>query len=113
LRGDRSSSCDRDEQSIEHLARPNLALANINSLLMPGVLLVVSTGDYGSLLRKLTGQRWRLFSDRTRRFFLTEKTRGGLLRAPPSCRDFCDLNPWLERSSRFAARAANRSTARF
>jgi SAM-dependent methyltransferase len=65
--------------TIEHLARPNLALANIKSLLKPGGMLVVSTGGYDSLLRKVTGQRWRLFSDRTHRFFFTQKKLGGLL----------------------------------
>jgi 2-polyprenyl-3-methyl-5-hydroxy-6-metoxy-1,4-benzoquinol methylase len=65
--------------AIEHLDRPDVALVNIHELLRPGGLLVVSTGDYDSLLRKLTGRRWRLFSDRTHRVFFTERTLGDLL----------------------------------
>jgi 2-polyprenyl-3-methyl-5-hydroxy-6-metoxy-1,4-benzoquinol methylase len=65
--------------TIEHLDRPDVAVCNIHKRLRPGGLLVASTGDYDSLLRKITGRRWRLFSDRTHRFFFTERTIGDLL----------------------------------
>jgi SAM-dependent methyltransferase len=65
--------------TIEHIDRPDLAVANIHKLLKPGGLLVASTGDYASLLRRLTGRRWRLFGDPTHRFFFTERTLGDLL----------------------------------
>jgi len=58
--------------TIEHLNRPDLALANIRRLLGPRGVLVFSTGDYDSLLRRLTGKRWRLFADPTHNFFFNE-----------------------------------------
>lgn len=60
--------------TIEHLDRPDLALANIRRLLDPNGVLVFSTGDYASLLRRLTGKRWRLFADPTHNFFFDEET---------------------------------------
>jgi 2-polyprenyl-3-methyl-5-hydroxy-6-metoxy-1,4-benzoquinol methylase len=60
--------------TIEHLDRPDLALANIRRLLKPGGVFVFSTGDYDSLLRHLTGRRWRLFADPTHNFFFNERT---------------------------------------
>jgi len=59
--------------TIEHLNRPDLALANIRRLLRPRGVLVFSTGDYDSLLRRLTGKRWRLFADPTHNFFFNER----------------------------------------
>lgn len=59
--------------TIEHLDRPEVALANIRRLLGPRGVLVFSTGDYGSLLRRLTGRRWRLFADPTHNFFFDER----------------------------------------
>ena len=59
--------------TIEHLDRPDLALANIRRLLGPRGVLVFSTGDYDSLLRHLTGRRWRLFADPTHNFFFNER----------------------------------------
>jgi 2-polyprenyl-3-methyl-5-hydroxy-6-metoxy-1,4-benzoquinol methylase len=59
--------------TIEHLNRPDLALANIRRLLGPRGVLVFSTGDYDSLLRRLTGKRWRLFADPTHNFFFNER----------------------------------------
>jgi 2-polyprenyl-3-methyl-5-hydroxy-6-metoxy-1,4-benzoquinol methylase len=59
--------------TIEHLDRPDLALANIRRLLGPRGVLVFSTGDYDSLLRRLTGKRWRLFADSTHNFFFNER----------------------------------------
>lgn len=60
--------------TIEHLDRPDIALANIRRLLEPNGILVFSTGDYNSLLRHLTGKRWRLFADPTHNFFFDEPT---------------------------------------
>lgn len=60
--------------TIEHLDRPDIALANIRQLLEPSGILVFSTGDYNSLLRQLTGKRWRLFADPTHNFFFDEPT---------------------------------------
>lgn len=60
--------------TIEHLDRPDIALANIRRLLAPDGVLVFSTGDYASLLRRLAGKKWRLFADPTHNFFFDEKT---------------------------------------
>jgi 2-polyprenyl-3-methyl-5-hydroxy-6-metoxy-1,4-benzoquinol methylase len=59
--------------TIEHLDRPDLALANIRKLLVTGGVLVFSTGDYDSALRRATGKRWRLFADPTHNFFFNER----------------------------------------
>ena len=66
--------------TIEHLDRPDQALSNIHDLLRPGGVLALSTGDYGSLLRRLAGKKWRLFADPTHRFFFDENTLTQLLR---------------------------------
>lgn len=66
--------------TIEHLDRPDLALTNIRRLLDPQGVFVFSTGDYDSLLRRLTGKRWRLFADPTHNFFFDERTLRDLLR---------------------------------
>jgi 2-polyprenyl-3-methyl-5-hydroxy-6-metoxy-1,4-benzoquinol methylase len=65
--------------TIEHLSRPDLALTNIRRLLQPRGLLALSTGDYGSMLRRITGKRWRLFADPTHNFFFEESTLKRLL----------------------------------
>jgi SAM-dependent methyltransferase len=64
---------------IEHLERPDQALRSIRGMLRPRGLLVISTGDYGSLLRRITGRKWRLFADPTHRFFFDERTLRALL----------------------------------
>ena len=43
---------------IEHLADPATALRRIRTLLAPGGLLVVETGDLGGLLRRVVGSGW-------------------------------------------------------
>lgn len=65
--------------TIEHLSHPALALTRIREALAPRGVLVVSTGDYGSLLRRVSGRRWRLFADPTHNFFFTEATLTKLL----------------------------------
>ncbi len=66
--------------TLEHLDRPDQALSNIHDLLRPGGVLALSTGDYGSLLRRLAGEKWRLFGDPTHNFFFDERTLTQLLR---------------------------------
>jgi 2-polyprenyl-3-methyl-5-hydroxy-6-metoxy-1,4-benzoquinol methylase len=60
--------------TIEHLDRPDIALANVRRMMREGGVLALSTGDYGSLLRRLSGKRWRLFADPTHNFFFDERT---------------------------------------
>jgi SAM-dependent methyltransferase len=59
---------------IEHLERPDQALRSIRRMLRPKGLLIISTGDYGSVLRRIRGKKWRLFADPTHRFFFDERT---------------------------------------
>ena len=66
--------------TIEHLERPDLALAHIRRLLRPEGVCVLSTGDHASLMRRLTGKNWRLFSDPTHNFFFDHSTMETLLR---------------------------------
>jgi 2-polyprenyl-3-methyl-5-hydroxy-6-metoxy-1,4-benzoquinol methylase len=65
--------------TIEHLERPDVALNNIHKLLKPEGVLALSTGDYGSLLRRLTQDKWRLFNDVTHNFFFDQRTLSKLL----------------------------------
>ena len=67
--------------TLEHLSHPVQALVNIRGLLQPKGVLVLSTGDYGSLLRWFTGRRWRLFDDPTHNYFFDEATLRRLLEA--------------------------------
>jgi len=64
---------------IEHLRRPDQALMRIRELMAPQGVLVITTGDFGSLIRRVTGRRWRLFGDPTHHFFFTSQTLEGLL----------------------------------
>ncbi len=65
--------------AIEHLDRPDLALGHIRERLQEGGLLVLTTGDHGSLLRRITGRRWRLFGDPSHNFFFDRVTLRALL----------------------------------
>ena len=65
--------------TIEHLDRPDLAVEKAHELLVPDGIIVVSTGDYASYLRRLTGSRWRLFKDSTHRYFFDETSLTRLL----------------------------------
>lgn len=65
--------------TIEHLDRPDLALVNIRRMMRERGVLALSTGDYGSLLRRAMGRRWRLFADPTHNFFFDERTLKRLL----------------------------------
>ncbi|HET6899205.1 MAG TPA: class I SAM-dependent methyltransferase, partial [Vicinamibacteria bacterium] len=65
--------------TIEHLERPDQALIRIRELMGPQGLLVITTGDFASLVRRVTGRRWRLFGDRTHHFFFTPRTLESLL----------------------------------
>lgn len=47
---------------IEHLAEPDAAVAAAHSLLRTGGALLVTTGDWGSPLARLSGRRWRLMT---------------------------------------------------
>jgi SAM-dependent methyltransferase len=64
---------DYIEHTIDPLSELNLA----RTLLRPGGLLALSTGDAGSLVARLTGRRWHLLTPRHHNYFFT---RSSLLR---------------------------------
>jgi SAM-dependent methyltransferase len=47
---------------IEHLPDPAQAVADLGNALAPGGVLLLSTGDVNSLVAKLSGSRWHLFT---------------------------------------------------
>jgi SAM-dependent methyltransferase len=64
---------------IEHLERPDRALAKVRRMLEPGGVVAISTGDFASLARRLSGRHWRLFADPTHLFFFDRRTLDALL----------------------------------
>lgn len=56
---------------IEHLPRPDVALQRAATLLKPGGVLALSTGDLSSWCARLSGRRWHLFNLPEHLFFFT------------------------------------------
>jgi SAM-dependent methyltransferase len=56
---------------IEHLPNPRDTLALCERHLNPGGIMVISTGDFGSLPAKLLGSRWRLMTPPQHLWFFT------------------------------------------
>lgn len=46
--------------TIEHVRRPDLYVEKIAALTEPGALLAVTTGDIGSIVARLRGEKWRM-----------------------------------------------------
>jgi SAM-dependent methyltransferase len=67
--------------TIEHIARPDIAVQKARRLLRPGGVLVISTGDRRSFVARALGRRWRLMTDPTHKFFFDEPTLSSLLAA--------------------------------
>jgi 2-polyprenyl-3-methyl-5-hydroxy-6-metoxy-1,4-benzoquinol methylase len=59
--------------TIEHLEDPMKILSLINHYLAPNGIVAVTTGDWGSVLARVTGKRWRLMTPPQHLFFFTEK----------------------------------------
>ena len=57
---------------IEHLPQPRETLALCARFLNPGGIIVLTTGDFGSPLAKLTGARWRLMTPPQHLWFFTK-----------------------------------------
>jgi hypothetical protein len=59
---------------IEHLAEPAAMLSQLAAALRPGAALVVTTGDFGSVLARAMGRRWRLMTPPQHLWFFTRET---------------------------------------
>jgi SAM-dependent methyltransferase len=59
---------------IEHLPEPRETLALCRRQLNPGGIVVITTGDFGSLLARLTGAGWRLMTPPQHLWFFTRES---------------------------------------
>jgi SAM-dependent methyltransferase len=59
---------------IEHLPRPRETLELCSRLLRPGGIIVLTTGDFGSLTARLTGKAWRLMTPPQHLWFFTSQS---------------------------------------
>jgi SAM-dependent methyltransferase len=66
---------------LEHLADPHAAMGEIARLLRPGGRLVLSTGDVGSPVARLSGARWHLYTLPEHLFFYTRRSLRTLIEA--------------------------------
>jgi SAM-dependent methyltransferase len=64
---------------IEHSLDPVTDLRHAYSLLRPGGVLALSTGDAGSLVARISGRRWHLLTPRHHNFFFDRGTLGRAL----------------------------------
>jgi SAM-dependent methyltransferase len=64
---------------IEHLADPGAMLAELRRAMRTGGRLLLTTGDFGSLYARLSGQRWRLMTPPQHLWFFTRATIEALL----------------------------------
>ena len=66
--------------TLEHLLRPAETIRRAASLLRPGGYLFLSTGDFGSLLARVQGLRWRQIHPPTHLFYFTRPALRALVR---------------------------------
>lgn len=59
---------------IEHLPDPHAGVRAVADLLRPGGRLVLTTGDAGSLLARISGGRWHLYTLPEHLFFFTRRS---------------------------------------
>ena len=76
----RLESCITMWDYIEHAVDPRGDLERAMSRLRPGGLLALSTGDVGSLLARLSLDRWHLMTPRHHNYFFSAETMRRLLR---------------------------------
>jgi 2-polyprenyl-3-methyl-5-hydroxy-6-metoxy-1,4-benzoquinol methylase len=60
--------------TIEHLAAPDAVLRRATELLAPGGHVFLTTGDFGSLLARMQGLRWRQIHPPTHLFYFTRRS---------------------------------------
>src|SRR5204862_4988484 len=58
----------------EHLPEPRETLALCARHLNPGGIVVITTGDFGSLVARLAGVRWRLMTPPQHLWFFTQES---------------------------------------
>lgn len=66
---------------IEHLSDPAAFLAKAHSVCKPGGMLYLTTGDFGALLSRLQGKKWRMIHPPTHLHYFTKRSIQKLLRA--------------------------------
>jgi SAM-dependent methyltransferase len=59
---------------VEHLPQPRETLALCCQHLNPGGIIVITTGDFGSIAAKLAGARWRLMTPPQHLWFFTQES---------------------------------------
>ncbi|NVB77388.1 MAG: class I SAM-dependent methyltransferase [Kofleriaceae bacterium] len=59
---------------VEHMQDPGETLDRLHRAMRPGAQLLLTTGDYGSLLARAMGKRWRLMTPPQHLWFFSAKT---------------------------------------
>ena len=78
---------------IEHLPAPHLTLALCERHLKPGGIVVITTGDFGSPLARLSGPRWRLMTPPQHLWFFTKQSLGAMANSLGMSLEYAD-HPW-------------------
>ena len=65
---------------VEHLTDPRAVIERMAAALVPGGVLMLTTGDWSSWLAQRMGARWRLMTPPQHLFFFDAKTLGTMLR---------------------------------
>lgn len=78
---------------IEHLPAPEETLGLVAERLAPGGIVVITTGDFGSAVARLTGRRWRLMTPPQHLWFFTVESLRRLAAAHGLVAESVD-HPW-------------------
>jgi SAM-dependent methyltransferase len=64
---------------LEHMENPGETLDRLHGAMRPGSQLMLTTGDYGSMLARVMGKRWRLMTPPQHLWFFSPRTVTALL----------------------------------